>query len=328
MSVTINDVARMAGVSHTTVSWVIHDDPRITDKTKLKVLDAIKELDYHPNFMARSLVKGKTNTVAIVAPFFSSTFELDILKGIEDAIDSSTSHYNINIYSTRGDNTKILQQIVFERRADAAILLTIKPEKSIISEFNKSKIPLILVEEEAENVHVIKTDNVKGAFVAVNSLIRDSRSKRPAIVIEEKNPGLCQRERMTGYRQALIENNRKFSSELIIGIDKFRFEEGQRVFSQLMDIQADSVFCAAGDMIAMGILLEARNKNIPVPEKLAVVGFDDSHMCRLVYPSLTTVRQPLSEMGEKAWKLATSSEKLIGFEKIIFDPEYMIRDSV
>jgi LacI family transcriptional regulator len=328
MAVTINDVARKAGVSHTTVSWVIHNDPRITDKTKKKVLQVIKEMGYHPNFVARSLVKGRTNTIAIVAPFFSSTFELDILKGIEDAIDDSTAHYNINIYSTRGDNTKVLQQIVFERRADAAILLTIKPDNSVIADFNKNNIPLILIEEEAERTHCIGTNNCKGSYIAVNSLIKDSNRKRIALVVEEKNPGLSQRDRLAGYRKAMEENNLPLLDELIIGIDKFRFEEGQRIFPELLRIEADAVFCAAGDMLAMGILLEARNKGIKVPEELAVVGFDDSHMCQLVYPSLTTVRQPLAEMGKKAWHIATSREKDETFHQIVYEPEYMIRESV
>jgi LacI family transcriptional regulator len=328
MAVTINDVARLAGVSHTTVSWVIHDDPRITDKTKSKVLKIIKELDYHPNYVARSLVKGKTNTIAVVAPFFSSTFELDILKGIEDGMDDSSTQYNINMYSTRGENTKALRQILFGRRADAVILLTIRPEDSVIKEYNKNGIPLILIEEEAENTHVIRTNNVKGAYIAVNSLIKDSGRKRIAIAVEEKNPGLSQVDRMTGYKKALEENGIPFSDKLIIGISKFRFEEGQEIFPQILKCQADAVFCASGDMIAMGILLEARNQNVKVPETLAVVGFDDSQMCKLVYPTLATVRQPLSIMGKKAWDIATSAKKSESFEHVIFEPEYIVRDSV
>ena len=328
MAVTINDVAKLAGVSHTTVSWVIHDDPRITDKTKAKVMKAIKELDYHPNYMARSLVKGKTNTIAVVAPFFSSTFELDILRGIEDGMDDSSTQYNINMYSTRGDDTRTLQQILFGRRADAVILLTIRPEDSVIDDYNKNKIPLILIEEEAPNTHVVRTNNVKGAYSAVSSLIKDNGKKRIAIAVEENEPGLSQVDRMTGYKQALNENNISFSQDLVIGISKFRFEEGQDIFSQILEANADAVFCASGDMIAMGILLEARNQKIAVPEQLAVVGFDDSQMCQLVYPSLTTVRQPLALMGKKAWDIAISAQKQEDFEYVVFEPEYIIRNSV
>ena len=367
MAVTINDVAKVAGVSHTTVSWVIHDDPRITDKTKAKVKKVIKELDYHPNYMARSLVKGKTNTIAVVAPFFSSTFELDILRGIEDGMDDSSTQYNINMYSTRGDDTKTLQQILFGRRADAVILLTIKPEDSVVEDYNKNNIPLILIEEEASNTHVVRTNNIQGAYMAVSSLIIESKRKRIAIVVEQTDPGLSQVDRMDGYKKALKENNIPFSEDLVIGISKFRFEEGQQIFPQLLECKADAVFCASGDMIAMGILLEARNRDIKVPEHLAVVGFDDSKMCNLVYPALSTVRQPLALMGKKAWDIATSNDneeprnKLRGicvrkgsskaaeytkpsspeqaprdsgspnkkdFQYVVFEPEYIIRDSV
>jgi LacI family transcriptional regulator, galactose operon repressor len=328
MAVTINDVAKLAGVSHTTVSWVIHDDPRITDKTKAKVMKAVKELDYHPNYMARSLVKGKTNIIAVVAPFFSSSFEMDILRGIEDGIENSSSQYNLNMYSTRDEHTRTLEQILHGRRADAVILLTIKPEDSVIAQYNKNSIPLILIEEEAENTHVVRTNNIKGAYISVNSLIKDSGRKKIALVVEELEPGLSQVDRTTGYRKALEENNIPFDEKLVIGINKFRFEEGQEIFPKILESGADAVFCASGDMIAMGILLEARNRHIKVPRQLAVVGFDDSQMCNLVYPTLSTVRQPLALMGKKAWEIATSTEKRDGFEHVIFEPEYIVRDSV
>lgn len=328
MAVTINDVAKLAGVSHTTVSWVIHDDPRITDKTKAKVMKALKELDYHPNYMARSLVKGKTNIIAVVAPFFSSTFEMDILRGIEDGMDSSSSQYSINMYSTRGHDTETLEKILFCKQADAVILLSIKPEKKTVEAYKKSGIPLILIEEEEENTHVVRTNNIKGAYIAVNSLIRDSGRRKIALVVEKVKPGLSQVDRKQGYMQALEDNNLNFDANLIFGINRFRFEEGQKLFPGIIESQADAVFCASGDMVAMGILLEARIRNIKVPEDLAVVGFDDSQMCKLVYPTLTTVRQPLALMGKKAWEIATSSKKGDDFEHIIFEPEYIIRDSV
>lgn len=327
MAVTITDVAKLAGVSHTTVSWVIHDDPRITDKTKAKVMKAIKELDYHPNYMARSLVKGKTNTIAIVAPFFSSTFEMDILKGIEDAMDDSDSQYNLSMYSTRGDDSKILNQILYGKRADAAILLTIRPEKDVIDSYRKNGIPLICVEEEAENSHIIRTNNQEGAYIAVSALLEKGRS-RIALVVESDELGLSQVDRKIGYTKALEEKGIAPDEKLILGISRFRFEEGQRIFPELLASGADAVFCAAGDMIAMGILLEARKRGVSVPDDLAVVGFDDSHMCELVYPTLATVRQPLGEMGRKAWELATSVSKDTELEHIVFEPEFIPRDSI
>lgn len=327
MAVTINDVAKKAGVSHTTVSWVIHDDPRITDKTKAKVMKAIEELDYHPNFMARSLVKGKTNTVAIVAPFFSSAFEMDILKGIEDGMDERGSAYNISMYSTRDEDTKILNQILFGRRADAVILLTIRPEEPVLAAFRQNGVPLILIEEKAEYCHVIRTNNVDGAYQAVTALIGRGR-KRIALAVETENPGLSQIDRKKGYEKALEDSGIPYDEKLIIGISRFRFEEGQKIFDEILESGADAVFCAAGDMIAMGILLEARKKGVAVPRELAVVGFDDSQMCELVYPALTTVRQPLNDMGKKAWEIATSTQVCTECEQVVFEPQLIIRDSM
>lgn len=323
MAVTITDVAKLAGVSHTTVSWVIHDDPRITEKTKDKVMKAIKELDYHPNLMARSLVKGKTNNIAIVAPFFSSSFEMEILRGIEDGMDANKSSKSISMYSARGNHEKFLKQILLEKRADAVILLTIKPDVSIIGQFEKNKIPLILVEEDARGCSVIRTNNQKGARLAVEALIGKGR-KKIAIAVETEDYGLSQIDRLRGYKEALGEHDIDYGEELIISINKYRFEEGQRIFQQILDVQADAVFCAAGDAIAMGILLEARNRNIKIPQEISVVGFDDSSMCELVYPSLSTIRQPLYEMGKKAWEMAINPES---HDNIVFEPEYIKRES-
>ncbi|MBB6481682.1 LacI family DNA-binding transcriptional regulator [Spirochaeta isovalerica] len=326
MAVTITDVARLAGVSHTTVSWVIHDDPRITDKTKEKVMKAIAELDYHPNYTARSLVKGKSNNIALVAPFFSSTFEMDVLKGIEDGMDETGYQFSVSMYSTRGEDSKVLNQILRGRRADSVILLTIKPEKTIIDQFSSNGIPLILIEEEAEGSHVVRTNNIEGAYRAVSALIEKGR-KRIAIAVETENPGLSQIDRKKGYIKALEEKGIVFDEDLVIPINRFRFEEGQEVFPEILRKKADAVFCAAGDMIAMGMLLEARKTGIPIPQEMAVVGFDDSQMCELVYPSLSTVRQPLNQMGRKAWELAVSLKKDSPLEKIIFEPQFIERDS-
>ncbi|MBN2655527.1 MAG: LacI family DNA-binding transcriptional regulator [Spirochaetales bacterium] len=326
MAVTITDVARLAGVSHTTVSWVIHDDPRITDKTKEKVMKAIEELDYHPNYTARSLVKGKSNNIALVAPFFSSTFEMDVLKGIEDGMDESGYQYSVSMYSTRGEDAAVLNQIVRGRRADAVILLTIKPDQTIISQFKANGIPLILIEEEAEGCHVVRTNNIEGAYLAVTRLLETGK-RRIALAVETENPGLSQSDRKEGYIRALKEKGIAFDRDLVVPINRFRFEEGQEVFPEILKKDADAVFCAAGDMIAMGMLLEARKLRIPVPEKLSVVGFDDSQMCELVYPSLSTVHQPLNEMGRKAWELATTLKKDSPPEKVVFEPRFIERDS-
>ncbi|HDT14976.1 MAG TPA: LacI family transcriptional regulator, partial [Firmicutes bacterium] len=125
MAATIKDVAKLAGVSHTTVSMVIHKDKRITSITREKVEKAIKELNYHPNYMARSLVRGKSNAIAVVATYFSSMFEVNFLKGLES--EGSDSPYNINQYSTRGrteSKQEILQSLLYGKMADAVIILS------------------------------------------------------------------------------------------------------------------------------------------------------------------------------------------------------------
>ena len=147
MSVTIHDVAKRAGVSHTTVSWVIHDSPNISQATKEKVLKAIEELDYHPNYSARGLVNGTTGIVAVVANFFSSYFEMEILKGIEQGLRTDKSNYSINLFSTQSHHEETLSQLVLEKRADAVILLSISPSLQICELYKKHNVPLSVIRE-------------------------------------------------------------------------------------------------------------------------------------------------------------------------------------
>ncbi|QEN05981.1 LacI family transcriptional regulator [Thiospirochaeta perfilievii] len=162
MAVTINDVAKMAGVSHTTVSWVIHNDPRITQKTKDKVNKAIEKLNYHPNYNARSLVKGKTDAIAVVTSFFSTYFELSVLRGIETAMGNCKKNYNLNLYSTSNREDEVLNEILYGRRADAVILLSESPSQKIINDYNAKNIPLILVENYHDELISVKSNSIKG----------------------------------------------------------------------------------------------------------------------------------------------------------------------
>ena len=186
MRVTILDVAKRAGVSHTTVSWAIHDRPEISAETKEKVFKAIKELDYHPNYLARSLVKGKTNTIAIVATFFSSTFEMEILKGIEQSINSMKSKYTITLFSTMGQHEKVLSDIVYSKRADGVILMSIGVSEKIVELYKSNGVPLMVIDEDAPGALEVKLDNFKGAYVATEHLIKSGR-KNLAIVLGDGN---------------------------------------------------------------------------------------------------------------------------------------------
>ncbi len=334
MAVTLEDVARLAGVSHMTVSLVIRNDKRITPETKEKVLKAIKELNYHPNYLARGLAGGKTNTIAVVATFFSSFFELNILKGME--MQEDELEYNLNQFSTRGqykNKKKILLNIANSKRADAVIILNIKPSQDVIRFYKKNKIPVVLVEEQTQGVHIVKSDNFSGAKKAVDYLLKKGR-KNIGLVIGNyyaKYVSLSSRERFDGYKKSLEENNILLDEKKIFKIEDYYFEDGIRALEYFIKegIKLDAIFCAAGDMVAMGIIKEAQKRKIKIPDDIALVGYDDIVISEIVNPALTTVRQPIEKMGSEAYQIAVNAIKG-KYDKpqvIVFEPELIVRES-
>lgn len=335
MAVTIQDVAKRAGVSHTTVSWVIHNDPRITQATKDKVLKAIRELDYHPNLHARSLVQGKTNTIAIVAGVFSTSFEVLALKGMETFSMPENLPYNLVLYSLMGkmdSKDKVLKDILFGSSADAVILVNLRVDKEIVSSFSSQEIPLILVEEEGENTHVLKTDNRGGAEQAVLHLIHQGRKEIALVVSDPEDPhcNLSPRERILGYKEALHKEGLPFHEKNLFLTENYYFEDGAEVYRCLMEQnpRIDGIFCASGDSLAAGIMQEALNQGKRIPEELGIIGYDNIDLSSLTSPSLSTVDQPIEEMGREALQLAIAC--LEGEQKIqrkIFPPNLILRES-
>lgn len=301
------DVARLAGVSHTTVSWALRGDPRISPDTKRKVLDAAKKLNYHPNLLARALVKGRTNTVAIVASFFSSHFEMEVLRGIEQELMDIKSELGIMLFTTRGSKKReeeIIADVIKSGRADALIALNISLSVALSELVEEYSFPVVLIEGKGRSVSTIRIDNIGGAYNAVSALL-DSGSKRIAIVSGEINteePGRSPVERLIGSRRALRERGYELDRKSVFFIERYYFEEGYTLFPKILECMpdVDGIFCSAGDMVALGLLASMRDRGIMVPDDVRLVGYDDIPAASLVSPTLSTVRYDMSLMGSVA----------------------------
>ncbi|MBR1582256.1 MAG: LacI family DNA-binding transcriptional regulator [Spirochaetales bacterium] len=333
--VTIKDVAQLAGVSHTTVSLALRNSPSITADTKAKVLAAAKKLNYHPNHLARSLVSGKTYVIGVVANFFSSTFEMEILKGIEQSIRSMETEYTINLFGTLEKNDQVLTDICLGKHADGVILLSISPSKEIIKLYSDNNCPMIVIDEKAEGAIEIVMDNYHGAYMATEHLINSGR-KNLALVIGDSNReelGLSQKERKEGFLQAIKDHDLSFNPRNIFYIEDYYFEEGQVVFKRMQRYGSDidGIFCAAGDIVAAGIILEAKTEHVNIPRELSIVGYDDVMSSSLIDPPLTSIRQPLFQIGKNAY--ARMVRLLEGNEeykpnKFVYEPQLITRSSV
>ncbi len=335
MRPTIKDVAKKAGVSHTTVSMVIHNDKRITEETRQKVLRAIKEINYYPNYSARSLIQGKSNTIAFVTPFFyfSSFFEIYTMHGLEKYNLDNKNKYVIQQFTTGPDEKRrndLLLELLYGRRADAIIGLGFVPDIKILEEYRNKNVPIVLIDAKAKYVHIVRADNYYGGYIATEYLIKKGK-KNIAIISAQLSASLAPEQRLKGYSDALKANGLDFKKENLIFVEHFLFEEGRQAIREILEkkLNVDAIFSAAGDWVAMGVITEARKLGIKIPQDISIVGYDDIIVSETIIPPLTTVRQPTFDMGKKAFEIAVNAMegKIIKETEEIFKPELVIRES-
>jgi LacI family transcriptional regulator len=336
---TLKDVAKLSGVSYNTVSFVVNGVNKVAPKTKERVIKAINELNYRPNKTARALVSGKADSIAFISTRFTSVFGMNILREIEDGVHLAglSSHYDLIPYSTRGEagfKEQIIDSIIFNRKADAIIMLGIKPGQESMIRLKKSGIQVILIDETMAGAHSVKSDNVKGAYTATEFLINKGK-RNIAYVGMTKTGGetwLSILEREEGYRKALKDKGLVVNNSLLVTVNNNYVNEGRAITERLLksDKSIDAIFCGAGDSTAIGAIKAIKEAGLRVPEDIAVIGYDDIPVASAITPSLTTVRQPVEKMGNEAFAITLEAMrgKLNEKKKLVFEPELIIRGSV
>lgn len=324
---TLEDVARAAGVSHTTVSWAIRNDPRICASTRLRVQEIAQALGYVPNEAARCLATGKTRTLALVSPSFSSAYEVETLRGIEAEMATRHPDFSVVQYITGGDpgrSEQVYRKLLGGNLADAVICLADPPAKDLRQAYREAQIPLVVFDDSLEDSLVIRGDSVGGTRLAMEVLLGRG-CKRPLIVASREredgrsacNPGrvesfleLCARNRLEGQ---------------VIRVQGFHYESGYALGEEIVDARGDGIFCAAGDMVAIGILAAFRHRGLRVPEDISLVGYDDLPVSAMVDPALSTIAQPLLQMGRRAVELAFGAMQDHVLDRIEIFPAHLVR---
>lgn len=318
---TIKDIAKKAGVSCVTVSKVINDGGNISFKTAHRIKNIIKKTGYIPSPWAVNLVRGRTNTVAVVAPGLSRGFPSEVFEGIQGVLNKSKMFMSVFSTGASGKGEKnTYDRIINGKMADVAIVLSNCPDDMVIKKFNRYKIGLVLIESKKKGAYSVKVDNVAGAEKAVRYLL-SKKKKNIGVVIGDVKNIESQRERMRGYKKALKNYGIPFKKELVYVAKQHLYEDGVKAAEVFKKIKADAVFSAAGDYVAYGILEGVGNRNINV------VGYDDLKTSSLM--GLTTIRQPMADMGAAAFKMAEAfiEGENSKIEDIIYDPELIIRKS-
>jgi DNA-binding LacI/PurR family transcriptional regulator len=290
-----------------------------------------------PSEQARVLSTGKKETIAFISTRYESAFISDVLWGIENSSYTKGLYdKGLSVFSTRGldkEKHELFSRIAHGKLAEAVITLFVAPDKREMSAFNKAGIPVITIEAQAPGAFGLKVDNKGGAYQAVKYLIGKGRRKIALINGEKgyEEVGDTPFERKAGYLQALREAGIKFDPGLEAQVRDYTFDEGRDYMKKLLlsNKKIDAVFCAAGDMCAIGAMEKAAAMGKKIPDDIAVVGFDDMWAAQMAKPALTTVRQPVRYLGEKAFEMAARSiagEKGLKTQTLI-TPELIIRQS-
>jgi DNA-binding LacI/PurR family transcriptional regulator len=335
---TIKDVAKIAGVSYNTVSFVVNGVDKVAPETKERVLKAIAELNYRPNKAARALVGGKADSIAFISTRFTSIFGMNILREIEDGVHLAGLSSNLDLipYSTRGEDgfkEQIIDSIIYNRKADAIIMLGIKPGRESMLKLKEEGISVVIIDGTMAGGHSVKCDNEKGAYMAANYLLNAGRKNIAYLGMSKTGgeiwPSIIEREQ--GYKKALFAKSIAVKERFMATVNNNYINEGSAIMQTLLksNRDIDAVFCGAGDSTAIGAVKAIKEAGFRVPQDIAVVGYDDIPVASAFTPSLTTVRQPVEKMGNEAFLMALEAMQgtLKAPKNLVFEPELIVRES-
>jgi len=331
LGITIKDVAKRVGVTPATVSMVINNKPRISEATRNRVLEAIRELDYYPHAGARNLVLKRTSTIGVAASFFTYPFILEILTGIE--LELRQTEYNMVLFGTRGlakTEDSVIHSIARERKVDGLITITLDLKENQVEDFRKNNLSIVALERDYKGVDCVVVNNEKGAFDATRHLAQLGHKRIGLVNGLVGHPGSDERQR--GYERAILESGLILDKAYWRHIDNFSRKEGFEAAQDLMSVSQapTAIFVAAGDLAALGVIQALGRMGKRVPEDVSVVGYDDIPLSEMLEPGLTTVRQPMQQIGAQAFKQLLSSIKEGTNHqpfKMVYDAELIVRQS-
>lgn len=329
MSITIKDVAKEAGVSITTVSLVLNKpNNSISDKTKQKVIQAAKKLNYVPNKIARSLVNKKTYLIALVVPNLTNPFYPEIAKHVS----SVASELSYNVVLLNYDNTKLNNRSLelFENNlVDGALIVTRGINK--ISEIDKRDkgIKLVFLDEpqsfDIGESYVVTGDNYYGGYIVAEHFIKNGHRNIACITGPKYTPNSSSR--LKGFLECCKENNIEIVSDNILE-GNYKFDDGYEAALKLVKKDITAVFCF-NDLSAYGAVKAFKENGIKVPDEIAVIGYDNLDMTRFVEPPLSSVDQFVTKIAHSATDMLIKLIENIEVEEklILIKPTLVLRDT-
>ncbi len=304
---TIKDIAKKLKISPSTVSRALRNHPDISKETKSKVKKLAQKIDYQPNSIAQSLKARKTHTIGVIVPEIRHDFFSTVISGIEDvAYDRG---YTILVSQSHENEEKERLNIkaMISNRVDGlmiSISQNTKNKEPFLS-LKRQKIPFIFFDRTFNDnnfeTSMVVVDDFEGAQIAVEHLIKKGYQRIAHLAGPEFIP--ISRERLDGYKSALKKYNIRYDKQLVIH-GGFNEEDGIIGFQKILQLKKmpDAIF-AVNDPVAIGAFMQIKQNGLKIPDDIALIGFSDNPVMSLIEPAVTTVKQPMYEIGQTAAKL-------------------------
>ncbi|WP_049691076.1 LacI family DNA-binding transcriptional regulator [Anaerococcus jeddahensis] len=327
---TIKDVAKLAGVSISTVSRVMNDSKPVSPEARKKVLDAINKLDFKPNELARSLVMKKSNLIGVIVEDIGIEYMAQLIRGVEEI--GHLYKYDIILSSTYGDDNALENAIDFlsTKQVEGIVVISEDISAEILVKLRDNKIPFLLLDKlhDFKKINTVKIDYEKEEYELVKHLFEQGHENIAYVTLKEHN--YLTDVKIAGYQKFINENNLK---SMIIEADGKTSDDGYNIGEEVIS-QAKSENVSAisfyNDQTAVGFISYCLDNNIKIPEDYSVVGFGNFEISRVYRPKLTTVSIPNYDIG--AIGIRALIKRIRGEEDIlendwVLDAQLIERDS-
>ncbi|AUI71685.1 LacI family DNA-binding transcriptional regulator [Companilactobacillus alimentarius] len=288
---TLDDIAKLAGVSPTTVSRVINNYGSLSEKTKTKVFAAMKELNYQPNSLARSLKGKKTHLIGVILPGVSNPFFGQMVQEIEDQLFKKGFRMILCNAGSDSEKERAYLRMLMANRVDGIIAGS---HNLGIEEYQKVGLPIISFDRYlSENIPIVSSDNYHGGQLAAQALLA-SGSEHFQIITGANRPNSPTNARLTGFKDTLAKRDRTFD------LLELRFSstpniKGLKIKEMLLKKNVDGIFCT-DDLTALLVIQQARELGIKIPENIRLIGYDGTRFIQNYHPELTTIMQPIADI--------------------------------
>jgi LacI family transcriptional regulator len=297
---TIREVAARAGVSPTTVSHVINNTRFVSPEARERVLQAMEELGYRPNVLARSLRRGETRTLGLILPDSANPFFAEVARAIEDA--AFREGYNVILGNSENelDKERLYVEVLTTKQVDGLIFVAAGDRSQSLEDLMRQEVPVVVVDRQLSHLDVdtVLADNLQGGLLATRHLIRLGHRRIGCITGPSHLTPSAQR--VIGFRQALGEAGLEVEEDLIVRGD-FSPRSGYLATRRLFTLpHPPTAIFACNDMMAIGALRALAELGLAVPDTVAIIGFDDIELASYTSPPLTTIRQDKVALGQSA----------------------------